>query len=803
MNTLSPTVQTFAGNESPVGALKRACYDLTGIVQGVGFRPALYRLARQTGLGGQVQNRFGSVRLELEGPPRSIHDFIQSLPQSLPPNARLEACLLVEEHSLAGPEEIRSFSIAESGGGESANVLIPADLAICQDCRREIFDRSDRRYGYPFTTCTQCGPRYTVINGMPYDRARTTLAGFPLCPSCHREYEDPGDRRFHAESTACPRCGPRLSLEDASGRPLPGDPLTQVRAALADGAIVAIRGLGGFLLAADARNRETLITLRRRKNRPHKPFAVMARQIDLVRRLCRCEAAAERLLMSAEAPIVILDPAHEAREAADLPLDLIAPDSGTLGVMLPTTPLHLLLAEPLHDDRIPPFDWLIMTSGNRGGEPICISNAEARERLAGIADCFLLHDREINLRNDDSLCILQLGEPQVWRRARGYAPNPVRLARPLKRCVLAMGAELKNAIAVAFDDRAVLSPHVGDLETAEAVAGLCQVAEALPRFVGRLPETVAVDLHPDMHCSRLGRETAARQGIPVMEVQHHHAHAAACLAEHGCQEGLGLVFDGTGLGTDGHIWGAELLAVTPDGYQRLASFEGVPLPGGDAAVRRPARQLVGRCFAAGMELPAPLRESLGISEEEYRGWMRQCAAGLNTPITHSAGRLFDSFSVALGLASPVTTYEGQTAIRLEAAARRYTGGARLPALPFRTVERDGMLWIDWSAAFVVLLADPARPAGHAVEAWALAAHEAVAEAALQMVAYGAGRTGLREIALTGGVFMNRILTERLSARLNAMGLKARLHRATPPNDGCIALGQAVVAGNAPSAMGAS
>ena len=356
-----------------------------------------------------------------------------------------------------------------------------------------------------------------------------------------------------------------------------------------------------------------------------------------------------------------------------------------------------------------------------------------------------------------------------------------------------MGAELKNAIAVAYEDRVVLSPHVGDLETDEAVAGLRQVAEALPRFVSRRPEVVAVDLHPDMHCSRVGREIAGQLGIPVVEVQHHHAHAAAALAEHGLREGLGLLFDGTGLGPDGHVWGAELLSVDPGGFQRLASFAGVPLPGGDAAVRRPARQLVGRCVAAGIEPPGALCESAGISEEERRVWTRQCTVGLNTPITHAAGRLFDSFSVALGLASRTTTYEGQTAIRLEAAARRHTSSATTPTLPFTAEERDGMLWVDWAEAFAALFERASRLPGEA-EAWAYAAHVAIAEAAVRMASYGAERTGRRTVALSGGVFMNRLLTDLVTPRLETMNLTVLLHRQTPPNDGCIALGQAVVAG---------
>ena len=774
--------------------LHRVVCDLTGIVQGVGFRPAVYRLARRAGLGGHVQNRLGSVRLTLLGPLERIREFLAALPGALPPNARIDSSLLLEETVLPDGDAAGVFTILESGGEEPAESLIPADLAACPDCLREVFDPADRRYGYPFTTCTRCGPRYTVINAMPYDRVRTTLAPFELCGECRREYDNPEDRRFHAESVACSRCGPRLFLEKGNGRPAEGDALRQARKALSEGAVVAVRGLGGFLLAADARNSETLRRLRARKNRPHKPFAVMARDVKVLRATGLLDPAMESLLATAAGPIGILDVPPGAAIRRLLLFELIAPDTATLGVMLPTTPLHALLAAPLKGDPVEPFDWLIMTSGNRGGEPVCISNEEARARLGGIADYLLVHDREINLRNDDSICVIRRGKPQVWRRARGYAPNAVRLGRGLSRCVLAMGAELKNTLAVGFGDRVVLSPHVGDLEAPEAVDALRQVAALLPLFVNRAPEVIAVDLHPDMQSSRLGREIAKDSGVPIVEVQHHHAHGAAGLGEHGFSEGLALVFDGTGLGADGHLWGAELLRIEPGAFQRLASFAGAPLPGGDAAVRRPARQVAGRCFAAGLALPPALRDRLGVSEEELQVWLRQCAVGLNTPVTHAAGRLFDSFSAALGCASATATYEGQSAIRLEAAARRHPAGRGAPALGYRAEERDALLWIDWREAFARLLECGAGD-GAETDAWAYAAHVAIAEAALEMVRYGIDRTGSGTVSLSGGVFMNGLLNDLLVPRLESLGVKVLLHRETPPNDGCIALGQAIVAGS--------
>lgn len=769
---------------------RRVVYDITGVVQGIGFRPAIYRLARAAGLGGSVQNRSGVVRLELTGEAAALATLVAALPGELPPGARIDRLVCVLDERLPHPPET-AFTISASGADEGTEILIPADLALCADCGREIFDPSSRRFGYAFTTCTQCGPRYTVVHGVPYDRERTTLATFPLCGACRAEYTDPANRRFHAESIACADCGPQLWLEDARGQRLRGDPLRQARAELASGAIVAVRGLGGFLLAVDVRQRAAIEALRRRKRRPHKPFAVMARELATVRRVCACDGAAGRLLSSAQAPIVILDwlPGGDH----DLPLDLLAPDTRTLGVMLPTTPLQALLASPLSGDPTPIFDWLVMTSGNRGGEPICLSNDEARARLAGIADLFLLHDRDIHLRCDDSIAVIRRGAPQVWRRARGFAPAVIRLAQPLRRTVLAMGAELKNALAIGYGDRIAVSPHIGDLEAPEAVDGLRQAMAALPAFVQRQPEVVAVDAHPDMHASRLGREWAAVAGVPVQTVQHHHAHAAACLAEHGVDEALALVFDGMGLGTDGHIWGAELLALSGSGFRRLASFAGVPLPGGDAAVRHPVRQVAGRCHAAGIDLPPIWRARLGVEDDAWRVWMQQCAAGVHAPVTHAAGRLLDAFAVLLGLAPKDVTYEGQPAICLEAAARLAAPRDIAPSVPYRRVEQDGMLWIDWSDALRELL-HRAPPDLWEARNWADAVQRAIVNAALEMVGFAASVTAWRTVALSGGVFMNRYLTETLADRLERQGLRALLHRQTPPNDGGVAIGQAAVIG---------
>lgn len=768
----------------------RKTVDFTGVVQGVGFRPTVYRLARECGLGGFVQNRRGSVRLTLEGECAKVDELLDTLPARLSPAGRVDGVTVVSVEELHSPGRVE-FRILDSEGGDEHEILIPADLAMCAACAAEVLNPMDRRHGYAFTTCTHCGPRYTILKSMPYDRAQTTMSVFPLCDACRLEYDNPDDRRFHAESMACPVCGPRLSLETTRGRALPGDPLRGARLRISEGHIVGVRGLGGFLLAADAFNRDALLRLRARKHRPEKPLAVMARDLETARRYAILSDAAAALMASPEGPIVIVEIRQEILEHGSLPVELINPDTRTLGMLLPTTPLHLLLAHPTGDDPVPAFDLLVMTSGNRGGEPICLTNAEARARLDGIADFLLVHDRDIHLRNDDSLCVVQAGgDPQVWRRARGYAPNPIRLGWFVARCALAAGADMKNTVALAYGDRVVLSPHIGDLDTPEAVEGFEQVVEALPDFLERQAEVVAVDMHPDMQSTRMGRRLAGRMGVDVVAVQHHHAHAAACLAEHGWREGLALVMDGTGWGPDGTIWGAEVMSVHPDGFRRFASFEPAPLPGGDSAVRCPGRQLVGRWVSAGVTVSDAWLAALSVTREEVLVWEQQCKQGVNAPLSHAAGRVFDSFSVALGFAPSSITYEGQSAIRLEAAARQ-CHKATIPELPWTKREVDGMLLVDWSPAFRMLSDRNVAELHPAV--WALAAHHAIARAAVDMIKFAADRERASVVALSGGVFMNRILTGLLVAMLAEKGIKALCHKQTPPGDGCIALGQAVVA----------
>lgn len=763
----------------------RRSYRIRGTVQGVGFRPAVYRAAHDAQLGGSIRNDAGSVTLVLVGSAPHLDAFIEQLPATLPPLARIDSIECLSSARITAGDAEQRFDIIPSCSDEAREISIPPDVAMCPACRAEILDPASRRYGYPFTTCTDCGPRYTVLTAMPYDRANTTLSPFPLCPACREEYRTVTDRRFHAETMACPRCGPTLWLEQTEPieRRAPGA-LQAARAALTHHHLVAVRAVGGYLLAATIQSPEAIARLRRRKARPHRALALMARDLDVVRSVCHVSAAEAALLTSPQAPIVILQPRAESQTR--LPIDQISPDTGTLGIMLPTSPLHQLLLSPVTDDPLPPFDFLIMTSGNRCSEPICLTNGEARVRLAGIADAMLMHDREIQLRCDDSLAIVRSNGAQLWRRARGYAPDPLALPAASAHTTLCMGADLKSCISLSFGTRSVLSPHLGDLETPEAVSGLEAAISALTNFVSRTPERVVVDQHPDAISARVGRDRARKLGVPVIGVQHHLAHGMACLAEHGHDQGLALTLDGTGYGPDGTIWGAELLDIRPTGWTRRATFASVPLPGGDAAVRQPIRQVVGRWQAAGLAPGRDALHRLGIGEAQYEAWHRQSERGVNALQTHAAGRLFDTVAALLGLSPREISYEGQAAIRLEAAARR--APATREALPWRAREVNGLLAVDWSPT-VAMLTD-AAPTPDTVPTIARRFHVAVAQACLAMVEFALDFKSSRRVALSGGVMMNGLLHEQLVEELTTRGLEVCTHHEVPPNDGGIAFGQA-------------
>jgi len=559
---------------------------------------------------------------------------------------------------------------------------------------------------------------------------------------------------------------------------------------LQEGKIVAVRGLGGFLLAVDASNAPALKRLRTLKHRPHKPFAVMARDLTTAHRFTRIPDEAATLLCSEKRPIVILEANDTAY--AELPMKEISPDSATLGIMLPVAPLYELLMNDPTDSDVLPFSMLVMTSGNRGGEPICIRNEEALDRLSGIADRYLLHNREINLRNDDSLCALQQDKLQVWRRARGYSPEAIPITHSLGKNILAMGSHLKNTIAFGYKDEIILSPHVGDLDTPEALDSLNEIVDSLPRFLGHDPEVVAVDFHPDYHSSRLGRAIAEAGSLPIIEVQHHHAHALSVMAEHGLEEALVLVFDGTGLGLDGKIWGAELFHIDPDHITHPASFLAAPLPGGDAAILRPARQLMARWLQAGISPPNKWFQKTNIEPSFEAILQQQIKHKLNTPETTAAGRVFDAFSAWLGIAPPHATYDGQSPIRLEALASRSTLAESRILPDFMTYQLNDQLLIDWRSFFSFLTTIPVPDESKAASL-ALEFHKRMAEAAHSMVMFASEKISSKVVCLSGGVFMNRILCSFLAPMLEGEGYRVLQHQRVPPNDGGISLGQVVCA----------
>ncbi len=769
-------------------------YEIDGVVQGVGFRPTLYRLANSANLGGWIKNTSGGVNLCLIGDVANIADFIENLHNNIPTQSQINKITTIEKkdisHNYSDPTDPTNptlkFEIIDSSVSNVKKIVIPADIAMCKECKKEILNCENRRYGYPFTTCTNCGPRYTVVNDMPYDRERTTLADFPLCNECKKEYKSPENRRFHAESMACPKCGPSLSLvNNKAEKIITENQLFQARQLISEGNILAVRGVGGYLLAVDAFNRNAICELRKRKNRPDKPFALMFKDIETVFKYCKFDSNIVKLLKSPEAPILIA----EVNEICELPIDLISPDTKTLGVMIPYSPLHKLIFEQLKDDKTPHFEVLIMTSGNKGGEPICISNEDAIKNLANIADFMLCHNRKINLRNDDSIVTIQLQKPQTWRRARGYAPNPLNINVKLQKNIIAMGADLKNSIAVGYDNEVVFSPHIGDLETLEAINSCKNIAKSLPLFLKKNIDLIVTDFHPDFNSTKLGNEIATKLDVPIVKVQHHHAHAVSCMAEHNLTNAIALIFDGTGLGLDKNIWGAELFHIKSfeDDIKRLATFAPVHLPGGDNAVLEPKRQLIARLLNADIKITNTILEKYNISEEECRIWTQQCKNNINAPLSHSAGRLFDAFATFLGIAPETITYEGQAAISLEAYAKSAISSIKLN-IPFQTSEKDNMLTINWKEAFQH---DYNKQNINNV---AMAFHQAVADSAIKMIEYALSHCETSNIVLSGGVFMNKILNNLIAKSANRLNLNIFIHNRVPPNDGGIALGQ-IILGN--------
>lgn len=739
-----------------------------GVVQGVGFRPFVHALATRRRLAGWVRNTAGGVEIEVEGEMDDLDGFVDELILRPPPLACIDR-IRAEERTPFGH---RGFVIQDSRDGDGFQP-VPPDVATCPACLAEVRDPGDRRFGYPFTNCTHCGPRFTIIRALPYDRPSTTMAGFTMCGPCRREYQDPGDRRFHAEPNACPTCGPHLALLDAQGAPLGGDPLTGARRRLRAGAIVAIRGIGGFHLACDATSEPAVRRLRERKGRQTKPLAVMVPDLAAAERLCRLGDGDRRLLLSPARPIVLLP----ARPAAPI-APSVAPGLGQLGVMLPYSPLHHLLFAGAGS---PPV--LVLTSGNRSEEPIAIEVTDALVRLRGIADAFLVHDRPIEARCDDSVVRAVDGEELPIRRSRGLAPVPLRLpfeVRPLLAC----GAELKNTVCVARGVHAFLSPHVGDLENYETYVALRGMVARLTALFRVRPEAIVHDLHPGYLSTRFAREQDPR--LPRVAVQHHHAHVAACMAEHGLGGRLiGVAFDGAGHGSDGAVWGGEFLVADYAGFRRAAHLAYVPLAGGDLAARQPFRMALAHLRHAGLPWDPALPAVAAASERERAVVARQLEGGLNAPPTSSVGRLFDAVASLVGLRHRAA-YEAQAAMELEGAATVE------PDMTYPFALGDGVPAVLDPAPIVRAIVGDAA-AGVPVELVAARFHATLARAVAETCGAIRAATGLGRVVLTGGVFQNVTLLRATRRAVEAAGFEVFRHRLVPPNDGGLALGQIAVA----------
>ncbi|WP_327308626.1 carbamoyltransferase HypF [Streptomyces sp. NBC_01298] len=772
-------------------SLQRRRVTVQGVVQGVGFRPYVYARATGLGLAGHVTNTPEGVVTEVEGAAAAVAAFCERLAADAPPLAVVDAVDHCEVPVVGGA----GFSIIASRGGGPARTLVSPDTATCAACLAELADPADRRHRHPFITCTHCGPRFTIVTGLPYDRVHTTMAGFPMCPDCAREYADPADRRFHAQPVACPACGPRLRLLVAgagAGRdpydPAGTDPVAGAREMLARGAILAVKGLGGYHLACDATRPEAVAELRRRKSRGDKPFAVMARDLAEAERLAHLGPEERALLTGSVRPIVLL----RRRAGVPGPAEEVAPRSPDLGVMLPYTPVHHLLFGLPGDPPGPAL--LVMTSGNLAGEPIVTGEDEALERLAGLADGWLTHDRPIHVPCDDSVVRVCDGAELLVRRARGYAPLPLPLPFPVP-ATLATGGDLKNALCLGEGRRAWLSAHIGDMDDLSTQIAFERAERQLESVTGVSPVLLATDRHPGYRSGRWAVRNAG--GRPLVRVQHHHAHIASALAEHGLDGGervIGVAFDGTGYGDDGAVWGGEVLLADYAGYTRFAHLAYVPLPGGDAAVRRPYRMALSHLRAAGIPWDPDLPCTSSCPEDELRLLSRQLERDLNCAATSSMGRLFDSVSSLAGICQ-LSGYEAQAAMELESAALRATGHAdRHPyafALNHPAPGRDGPVTADPAPLLASVVAD--LRAGADTSVIAARFHAAVTGLVAELCVLARERHALDVVALTGGVFANGLLSSSCARVLSGLGFTVLRHRQVPPNDGGLALGQLMVA----------
>lgn len=745
---------------------------VTGVVQGVGFRPFVYQLAHRHGLTGWVCNTSAGVDIEAEGLAPALEQFLTELESEAPPMARIESIT----SSDGSPNGYQRFEIRRSLSLEGTYQLISPDVATCDDCLRELLDPQDRRYRYPFTNCTNCGPRFTIIEDIPYDRPLTTMRDFVMCPECQAEYDDPLDRRFHAQPNACPACGPQLSLVDAHGeRMAVADEITVTTRLLEEGRVLAVKGLGGFHLACDATSDEAVRRLRERKQRPAKPMAVMMATMSDVRAHCLVSRQEEELLTSSQCPIVLL----RWRDSSSVS-PLVAPGNKYLGVMLPYTPLHHVLLREMGRP-------LVMTSGNLSEEPIAIDNDEALARLRGIADYFLLHNREIYARYDDSVWMVAEERRQPLRRSRGYAPFPVRL--PFRsRQVLACGTELKNTFCATKDEYAFLSQHIGDMENLETLEHFETSIELYKRLFRLEPEIVAYDLHPEYLATKYALGLASP--VRLVPVQHHHAHIVSCMVDNEVQgEVIGVALDGTGYGTDGRIWGGEFLVVDYEGFRRAGHLQYLPLPGGEAAIHRPYRIAISHLYSLlgdeGLEEALPF---LGHVDPVELGIIKQqIEKGINAPLTSSCGRLFDAVSALVGFQG-MATYEGQAAVQLEMMAHDGEDGA---SYPFSTSEGEGIRVIQLAEMWRGVLEDLCAQVP--VPTIAMRFHNTVAQMIVEMCRRVAETSALQRVAVSGGCFQNRLLLTKARRGLEDAGFEVLTHAQVPCNDGGVSLGQAVIA----------
>ncbi|MEI7555315.1 carbamoyltransferase HypF [Candidatus Chlorohelix sp.] len=752
-------------------SIERHLIKVSGIVQGVGFRPFVYSLALRLGLSGFVLNHSAGVTIEVEGEKESIALFRRLLGEDAPPLARINSIIA---ESLE-PSDEKGFSIRESVQGAERLTLISPDTATCPDCLKELFDTTDRRYRYPFINCTNCGPRFTIVEDVPYDRAKTTMKHFPMCAECLAEYATPANRRFHAQPNACPVCGPQVQLLGIAGLLVEtADPIHEAALQLANGAILAIKGLGGYHLACDAYNFEAVSRLRERKRREAKPFALMVRDLEIAAKLCVLDKDEAALLQSYRRPVTLLQQRKDNPAAPGL-----APGMQTLGLMLPYTPLHYLL---LHDfaaiGRVPA---LVMTSGNLSDEPIAYRDEEGFRQLSSLADGFLTHNRPIHMRCDDPVTRIVAGNIQFFRRSRGYAPEPINLSFDSPLPLLAVGAFLKNTFCLVKGKQAFISHHIGDLENLETITSFTEGIDHFKRLFDIEPEAVAYDLHPDFPNTRYALALEMPHKIGV---QHHHAHIASVIAEHGLEgKVIGVAADGTGYGTDGKIWGGEIMVANLSGFERLAHLEYVPLPGGEQAVLQPWRMAAvylqkayGRDFTT---LEIPFTRQLDLKKWEILSKMIE--RGLNSPLTSSLGRLFDAVAALVEIRTEVI-YEGQAAIELEMLAERTES-----IYPFEILSER----LDFSPVIRAIVEDLQKGVGTPQIAGRF--HRTVTEMLAQTCMNARNSSGLAQVALSGGVFMNRLLLTRLIARLEELDFKVYINRKAPPNDGGLSFGQAAVA----------